>query len=171
MVKPRRAEAKSVRLKENRTELVMRYKMMNFITQIERCQKVSCNHPFSDRIFFVCFSLSVFKSKKAFLPQTSPILLTLTVFHEAVFLSLKSSHFSDDLSGGLWEDEDTRQFYESLPELKTILPGILFKESEQATLAPVSDNIEDVVIEEETAASGETAATKEVKYGELISSA
>lgn len=43
--------------------------------------------------------------------------------------------------GGLWEDVDTQTFYESLPELRAMLPGILFKDSEQPTLPPVEEKI------------------------------
>ncbi|VDP18656.1 unnamed protein product, partial [Echinostoma caproni] len=32
----------------------------------------------------------------------------------------------------LFEDEDTRLFYESLPDIKAMVPGILYKDSEQA---------------------------------------
>lgn len=32
-----------------------------------------------------------------------------------------------DSTTSLWEDEDTRQFYECLPDLKLLIPGILYK--------------------------------------------
>lgn len=38
-----------------------------------------------------------------------------------------------DGTTSLWEDEETRSFYESLPDLKAFIPGILFKDSAQAT--------------------------------------
>lgn len=43
----------------------------------------------------------------------------------------------------LFEDEDAQNFYENLPELKLMLPGILFKDSEQPTLPVLEDKIED----------------------------
>ena len=33
----------------------------------------------------------------------------------------------------LWEDDDTRAFYTSLPELKALLPSILYSDSEKPT--------------------------------------
>lgn len=32
-------------------------------------------------------------------------------------------------AGSLWEDEDTRSFYEDIPDLKSLLPSILYRES------------------------------------------
>ncbi|GFQ70834.1 regulator of nonsense transcripts 2 [Trichonephila clavata] len=37
-----------------------------------------------------------------------------------------------DGSLSVWEDDDTRSFYENLPDLKAFIPGILFKDSSQA---------------------------------------
>jgi hypothetical protein len=37
----------------------------------------------------------------------------------------------------LWEDEETRYFYEELPDLKAFLPSILYKDSAQATIQQV----------------------------------
>ena len=31
---------------------------------------------------------------------------------------------NDANENGLYEDEDTRQFYESLPDLKSLIPGV-----------------------------------------------
>uniref|UniRef100_A0A914UNX1 MIF4G domain-containing protein n=1 Tax=Plectus sambesii TaxID=2011161 RepID=A0A914UNX1_9BILA len=64
------------------------------------------------------------------------------------------------IGSSLWEDEDTRQFYETLPELRVMLPGILFKDSEEATLAPVVEKIQDEKLEELIAeeAGGEQSA-------------
>lgn len=36
----------------------------------------------------------------------------------------------------LWEDDDTRAFYECLPELKALVPSILYSESEKAAPPP-----------------------------------
>lgn len=38
----------------------------------------------------------------------------------------------------LWEDDDTRAFYENLPELKALIPSILYSDSEKPTAIPVS---------------------------------
>ena len=36
---------------------------------------------------------------------------------------------SPDSLGLLWDDEDTRAFYENLPDLVAIIPSILYKDS------------------------------------------
>ncbi|XP_028304226.1 regulator of nonsense transcripts 2 isoform X2 [Gouania willdenowi] len=36
-----------------------------------------------------------------------------------------------DLEGGIWEDEDARNFYENLVDLKAFVPAILFKDNER----------------------------------------
>uniref|UniRef100_A0A8C5W7F3 Regulator of nonsense transcripts 2 n=1 Tax=Leptobrachium leishanense TaxID=445787 RepID=A0A8C5W7F3_9ANUR len=38
-----------------------------------------------------------------------------------------------DLEGGIWEDEDARNFYENLIDLKAFVPAILFKDNERST--------------------------------------
>lgn len=42
-----------------------------------------------------------------------------------------SNRFSSDQgqTGQIWEDEETRTFYENLPDLKSIIPAILYKDS------------------------------------------
>ena len=45
-------------------------------------------------------------------------------------------------AGGLWEDDDTRQFYESLPDLKSLVPGILYKDSHQAEVSEAVEILE-----------------------------
>uniref|UniRef100_A0A8B9JYB7 Regulator of nonsense transcripts 2 n=1 Tax=Astyanax mexicanus TaxID=7994 RepID=A0A8B9JYB7_ASTMX len=37
-----------------------------------------------------------------------------------------------ELEGGIWEDEDARNFYENLVDLKAFVPAILFKDNEKA---------------------------------------
>ncbi|XP_075552424.1 UPF2 regulator of nonsense mediated mRNA decay isoform X1 [Dermacentor variabilis] len=56
-----------------------------------------------------------------------------------------------DGSSSLWEDEESRSFYENLPDLKAFIPGILFKDSVQATTSTVSSVEEsaDVSLEED----------------------
>lgn len=36
-----------------------------------------------------------------------------------------------DLEGGIWEDEDARNFYENMVDLKAFVPAILFKDNEK----------------------------------------
>lgn len=38
-----------------------------------------------------------------------------------------------DLEGGIWEDEDARNFYENLVDLKAFVPAILFKDNEKSS--------------------------------------
>uniref|UniRef100_A0A0K2VAN6 MIF4G domain-containing protein n=1 Tax=Lepeophtheirus salmonis TaxID=72036 RepID=A0A0K2VAN6_LEPSM len=44
----------------------------------------------------------------------------------------------------LWEDEDTRSFYEDLMDLKSLIPAILYKDSSSANVEAPKDVIEDV---------------------------
>ncbi|VDD79484.1 unnamed protein product [Mesocestoides corti] len=44
---------------------------------------------------------------------------------------------ADAANWPLFEDEDTRLFYESLQDIRAMIPGILYKESEQATVKPI----------------------------------
>lgn len=37
----------------------------------------------------------------------------------------------------LWEDDDMRAFYENFPELKALIPSILYSDSEKPTATPV----------------------------------
>lgn len=37
------------------------------------------------------------------------------------------------MEGGIWEDEDARNFYENLIDLKAFVPAILFKDNERST--------------------------------------
>lgn len=38
-----------------------------------------------------------------------------------------------DLDGGIWEDEDARNFYENMVDLKAFVPAILFKDNEKTS--------------------------------------
>lgn len=40
-----------------------------------------------------------------------------------------------ELEGGIWEDEDARNFYENLIDLKAFVPAILFKDNEKSGLS------------------------------------
>ncbi|KAH7947478.1 hypothetical protein HPB52_012310 [Rhipicephalus sanguineus] len=48
-----------------------------------------------------------------------------------------------DGSSSLWEDEESRSFYENLPDLKAFIPGILFKDSAQATTTSTVTTVEE----------------------------
>lgn len=62
-----------------------------------------------------------------------------------IFNPTKGLEFpADGADFGVFEDEDTRQFYESLPDLKAIVPGILYKDSEQATVIVAAEPITSV---------------------------
>lgn len=54
----------------------------------------------------------------------------------------------DGPGGGLFEDEDTRLFYEHLPELRAMLPGILYKDSEQAKLPQLQEELQELNAED-----------------------
>ncbi|CAL8086813.1 unnamed protein product [Calicophoron daubneyi] len=47
-------------------------------------------------------------------------------------------------SSQLFEDEDTRLFYESLPDIKAMVPGILYKDSEQAKSSAAREKSEEL---------------------------
>ena len=53
-----------------------------------------------------------------------------------------------DTLGQLWEDEDTKSFYEILVDLQEIVPAILYKDSKIPTTEPVKDNTEADVTED-----------------------
>ncbi|XP_055009953.1 regulator of nonsense transcripts 2 isoform X3 [Boleophthalmus pectinirostris] len=48
-----------------------------------------------------------------------------------------------DLEGGIWEDEDARNFYENLVDLKAFVPAILFKDNEKANQGKDKDDARD----------------------------
>ncbi|NP_001089661.1 UPF2, regulator of nonsense mediated mRNA decay S homeolog isoform X1 [Xenopus laevis] len=50
-----------------------------------------------------------------------------------------------DLEGGIWEDEDARNFYENLIDLKAFVPAILFKDNEKSSQSKETgkDNVKD----------------------------
>ncbi|VDP04959.1 unnamed protein product, partial [Soboliphyme baturini] len=76
----------------------------------------------------------------------------------------------NSVAESVWEDEDTRMFYETLPELRAMLPSILFKDVEGASTAAVaaaadvSSLVEDEVITESDEVS---AVTSDVDMKEL----
>ena len=58
---------------------------------------------------------------------------------------------SPDAHGSLWEDDDTKGFYEILVDLEEIVPSILYRDSKAQELPKMEENIdqdEDVVIDE-----------------------
>lgn len=60
----------------------------------------------------------------------------------------------------IWEDDDTRSFYENLPDLKAFIPGILFKDSSQSTSQPQGEIQEDKLEED--------LSKLEIEEGELL---
>ncbi|XP_064632125.1 regulator of nonsense transcripts 2-like [Lineus longissimus] len=58
-----------------------------------------------------------------------------------LFSPMKGEYqYDGDLT--LFEDEETRQFYENLPDLKAIVPGILYKDSEN-TAPPATESLDE----------------------------
>ncbi|XP_071041513.1 regulator of nonsense transcripts 2 isoform X3 [Parasteatoda tepidariorum] len=49
---------------------------------------------------------------------------------------------ASDASFSAWEDDDTRSFYENLPDLKAFIPGILFKDSSLNAQSPNENEIQ-----------------------------
>ncbi|KAK7464560.1 hypothetical protein BaRGS_00037895 [Batillaria attramentaria] len=65
-----------------------------------------------------------------------------------IFNPLKDSEFQYEGDTNLFEDDDTRCFYENLPDLRAVIPGILYKDSEQSSSKDgVKDS--DTVLEED----------------------
>ncbi|XP_051911526.1 regulator of nonsense transcripts 2 [Hippocampus zosterae] len=52
-------------------------------------------------------------------------------------------HGEYDLEGGLWEDEDARNFYENLVDLKAFVPAILFKDNDKGGQSKDKDEAKD----------------------------
>ncbi|XP_077356522.1 regulator of nonsense transcripts 2 [Festucalex cinctus] len=48
-----------------------------------------------------------------------------------------------DFEGGLWEDEDARNFYENLVDLKAFVPAILFKDNDKSMQSKDKDEAKD----------------------------
>uniref|UniRef100_A0A667ZCE5 Regulator of nonsense transcripts 2 n=1 Tax=Myripristis murdjan TaxID=586833 RepID=A0A667ZCE5_9TELE len=48
-----------------------------------------------------------------------------------------------DLEGGIWEDEDARNFYENMVDLKAFVPAILFKDNEKSCQGKDKDDGKD----------------------------
>lgn len=51
-----------------------------------------------------------------------------------------------DLEGGIWEDEDARNFYENLVDLKAFVPAILFKDNDKSGQAKERDEVKGVCV-------------------------
>ncbi|KAF4525965.1 hypothetical protein B566_EDAN000756 [Ephemera danica] len=68
-------------------------------------------------------------------------------------LSLKVAGGLEADEGGhdsaLWEDDETRDFYENLPDLKALLPPILYKDSAQPTIPQETDEALESKLDEE----------------------
>lgn len=75
-----------------------------------------------------------------------------TLDNDAGTLDIHNRFKGGELDGStsLWEDEETRSFYENLPDLKAFIPGILFKDSVQATnIASTMEEPVDLSLEED----------------------
>ncbi|XP_041934443.1 regulator of nonsense transcripts 2 isoform X4 [Alosa sapidissima] len=64
-----------------------------------------------------------------------------------------------DLEGGIWEDEDARNFYENLVDLKAFVPAILFKDNDKGGQGKVGDDSKD----KEAKESKEVTSTEELE--------
>ncbi|CAB1421792.1 unnamed protein product [Pleuronectes platessa] len=60
-----------------------------------------------------------------------------------------------DLEGGIWEDEDARNFYENMVDLKAFVPAILFKDNEKSNQAKEKEEAKDGKEGKETAPTTE----------------
>ena len=49
-------------------------------------------------------------------------------------ISLHGTSGDDENAGGLFDDKDTRTFYETLPDLMAVLPAVLFGEGGEADM-------------------------------------
>ncbi|KAL7867602.1 hypothetical protein SRHO_G00089860 [Serrasalmus rhombeus] len=65
-----------------------------------------------------------------------------------------------ELEGGIWEDEDARNFYENLVDLKAFVPAILFKDNEKASQSKDRDENKEI---KEGREGKETSSTEELE--------
>uniref|UniRef100_A0AAR2IZR4 MIF4G domain-containing protein n=1 Tax=Pygocentrus nattereri TaxID=42514 RepID=A0AAR2IZR4_PYGNA len=65
-----------------------------------------------------------------------------------------------ELEGGIWEDEDARNFYENLVDLKAFVPAILFKDNEKASQSKDKDENKEI---KEGREGKETSSTEELE--------
>ncbi|KAJ3612032.1 hypothetical protein NHX12_020309 [Muraenolepis orangiensis] len=73
-----------------------------------------------------------------------------------------------DLEGGIWEDEDARNFYENMVDLKAFVPAILFKDNEKSGQAKEKEEAKEAKEAKEAAlALALAAATTEELEMEL----
>merc|ERR1719319_293304 len=70
-----------------------------------------------------------------------------------------------DTLGSLWEDDDTRAFYENLPDLVSIIPSILYKDSKQEAEVVVKEqgDAEEKKLEEEEEVEDDAVDEEEVE--------
>ncbi|XP_072257884.1 regulator of nonsense transcripts 2 isoform X2 [Pyxicephalus adspersus] len=66
-----------------------------------------------------------------------------------------------DLEGGIWEDEDARNFYENLIDLKAFVPAILFKDNERS--AQGKDSVKDDLKDSKDCKERDTSTTEELE--------
>ncbi|CAL8318353.1 unnamed protein product [Lota lota] len=67
-----------------------------------------------------------------------------------------------DLEGGIWEDEDARNFYENMVDLKAFVPAILFKDNEKSGQAKEKEEAKEAK-EAKEAAVAAAATTEELE--------
>ncbi|XP_035220052.1 regulator of nonsense transcripts 2-like [Stegodyphus dumicola] len=89
--------------------------------------------------------------------------------NESTTLDVHNRFKDGDADGSLsiWEDDDTRCFYENLPDLKAFIPGILFKDSSQVPLQNQNDSAEEKLEEDLSKLEIEDAELLEVEAEEL----
>ncbi|KAF8565334.1 hypothetical protein P879_01308 [Paragonimus westermani] len=75
------------------------------------------------------------------LPDFASMIKEVSVTDDANIIEHDQS--DQETSSQLFEDEETRLFYESLPDIKAMVPGILYKESEQVKLDVNRDKSEE----------------------------
>lgn len=73
-----------------------------------------------------------------------------------VFTPSKSEEFDSNTSP--WEDEETRQFYECIPDLKSLIPGILYKDTTTNQQKDNNKQMED----QQSAANSNNQSTEDI---------
>nr|XP_014342624.1 PREDICTED: regulator of nonsense transcripts 2 [Latimeria chalumnae] len=68
-----------------------------------------------------------------------------------------------DLEGGIWEDEDARNFYENLIDLKAVVPAILFKDNEKTAQNKDTNKEDSKVDSKDIKDSKEVSSTEELE--------
>lgn len=80
------------------------------------------------------------------------------------YTRFKNAEFQLDGDALLWEDDDAKGFYENLQDLKSCVPGILFKENAPATAEPIEKPTE----QENQIMSAEDTKEKSDEFDSLL---